>query len=79
MSGSMSAVMSAWTLCLAPALSTCCMSHDSTPVIFAYLFAGSIMLKRVKFNTNLEHEKINNFKVLQSSFGRMNVDKVSGR
>lgn len=29
------------------------------------LFPGSVMLKKVKFNTKLEHEYINNFKVLQ--------------
>ena len=34
------------------------------------------MLKKVKFNTNLEHEYINNFKILQASFKKMNVDKV---
>ena len=27
--------------------------------------AGSVQLKKVKFNTKLEHEYINNFKVLQ--------------
>lgn len=40
------------------------------------LFPGCIMLKKVKFNAKLEHEYINNFKVLQASFKRMNVDKV---
>jgi RP/EB family microtubule-associated protein len=40
------------------------------------LFPGCIGLKRVKFNTNLEHEYINNFKVLQSSFQKMAVDKI---
>ena len=33
-------------------------------------------LKKVKFNTKLEHEYINNFKVLQNSFKSVNVDKV---
>lgn len=41
------------------------------------IFAGSIQLKKVKFNTNLEHEYINNYKLLQASFKKMNVDKVS--
>ena len=41
------------------------------------VIAGSISFKRVKFNTKLEHEKINNYKVLQSAFGKMGVDKVS--
>ena len=29
------------------------------------LFPGSVLLKKVKFKTNLEHEFIQNFKVLQ--------------
>jgi hypothetical protein len=41
------------------------------------LFPGSVQMKRVKFRTNLEHEYIQNFKILQASFKRMNVDKVS--
>ncbi|XP_076682625.1 microtubule-associated protein RP/EB family member 1 isoform X3 [Andrena cerasifolii] len=40
------------------------------------LFPGSVPLKRVKFKTNLEHEYIQNFKILQSGFKKMNVDKV---
>merc|ERR1719208_220361 len=40
------------------------------------LFAGCIQLKKVKFNTKLEHEYINNFKVLQNSFKSVNVDKI---
>merc|ERR1719369_474511 len=40
------------------------------------LFEGSIQLKKVKFDTKLEHEYINNFKVLQASFKKMNVDKI---
>ncbi|XP_065206702.1 microtubule-associated protein RP/EB family member 1 isoform X2 [Planococcus citri] len=39
------------------------------------LFPGSIALKRVKFRTNLEHEYIQNFKILQAAFKKMNVDK----
>ena len=39
-------------------------------------FTGSISLKKVKFGTNLEHEFIQNFKILQNSFKKMNVDKV---
>ena len=35
-----------------------------------------VQLKKVKFNTKLEHEYINNFKVLQNSFKSVNVDKV---
>jgi len=40
------------------------------------LFPGSIQVKKVKFNTRLETEYLNNFKVLQASFKKMNVDKV---
>jgi len=40
------------------------------------LFPEVVMLKKVKFNTNLEHEYINNFKILQAAFKKMNVDKV---
>lgn len=40
------------------------------------LFPGSVQLKRVKFKTNLEHEYIQNFKILQASFKKMSVDKV---
>uniref|UniRef100_A0A673HL18 Microtubule-associated protein RP/EB family member 1 n=1 Tax=Sinocyclocheilus rhinocerous TaxID=307959 RepID=A0A673HL18_9TELE len=40
------------------------------------LFPGCILLKRVKFQAKLEHEYIHNFKVLQTAFKRMNVDKI---
>ncbi|XP_046752725.1 microtubule-associated protein RP/EB family member 1 isoform X2 [Diprion similis] len=40
------------------------------------LFPGSVPLKRVKFRTVLEHEYIQNFKILQGGFKKMNVDKV---
>ncbi|XP_046663076.1 LOW QUALITY PROTEIN: microtubule-associated protein RP/EB family member 1-like [Homalodisca vitripennis] len=40
------------------------------------LFPGSVPLKRVKFRTNLEHEYIQNFKILQAAFKKMSVDKV---
>lgn len=40
------------------------------------LFPGSIVLKRVKFKTMLEHEYIQNFKILQAAFKKMNVDKI---
>ena len=33
-------------------------------------------MKKVKFRTNLEHEYIHNFKILQGGFKKMNVDKV---
>lgn len=40
------------------------------------LFPGSVQLKKVKFKTQLEHEYVQNFKVLQASFKKMNVDKI---
>ncbi|KAM8839439.1 microtubule-associated protein RP/EB family member 2 [Synchiropus picturatus] len=40
------------------------------------LFPGCISLKKVKFQAKLEHEYIHNFKVLQASFKRVNVDKI---
>ncbi|XP_015176291.1 PREDICTED: microtubule-associated protein RP/EB family member 1 isoform X3 [Polistes dominula] len=40
------------------------------------LFPGSVPLKRVKFRTNLEHEYIQNFKILQGGFKKMSVDKI---
>ena len=47
--------------------------------VHGHAFPGSVPLKRVKFKTNLEHEYIQNFKILQSGFKKMNVDKVSKR
>ena len=43
-------------------------------------FPGSIgaRSKRVKWNTKLEHEYINNFKVLQEYFKALSVEKVDG-
>eukprot|EP00745_Piridium_sociabile_P003796 TRINITY_DN122059_c0_g1_i2.p1 TRINITY_DN122059_c0_g1~~TRINITY_DN122059_c0_g1_i2.p1 ORF type:complete len:265 (+),score=71.74 TRINITY_DN122059_c0_g1_i2:143-937(+) len=40
------------------------------------LFPGTIMLKKAKFSTKLEHEYIQNFKLLQGTFGKLAVDKV---
>ncbi|XP_069361446.1 microtubule-associated protein RP/EB family member 1 isoform X3 [Maniola hyperantus] len=40
------------------------------------LFPGSVPMKRIKFKTNLEHEYIQNFKILQAGFKKMSVDKV---
>ncbi|KAK4474786.1 hypothetical protein MN116_001906 [Schistosoma mekongi] len=39
------------------------------------LFPGTLVFKKVKFNTKLEHEYINNFKVLQALFKKHGVDK----
>ncbi|BHF74941.1 Microtubule-associated protein RP/EB member 2 [Sparganum proliferum] len=43
------------------------------------LFPGTLNFKKVKFNTNLEHEYIANFKVLQALFKKHGVDKVGFR
>ncbi|EHB01569.1 Microtubule-associated protein RP/EB family member 1 [Heterocephalus glaber] len=39
------------------------------------LFPGSIALKKVKFQAMLEHEYIQNFKILQAGFKRMALNK----
>jgi len=44
--------------------------------IMDMLFPGSVAIKRVKFDTKLEHEYIQNFKLLQASFTKLNVDKA---
>lgn len=40
------------------------------------MFPGSISLKKVKIDARLEHEFINNFKALQGTFKKLNVDKI---
>jgi len=40
------------------------------------LFPGSLVLKKVKIQSSLEHEYINNFKMLQGAFKKAGVDKV---
>lgn len=35
-----------------------------------------IRLKKVKFHSKLEHEYIQNFKIIQEAFKKQNVDKV---
>ncbi|KAH9642497.1 hypothetical protein HF086_008907 [Spodoptera exigua] len=40
------------------------------------LFPNSVPMKRIKFKTNLEHEYIQNFKILQAGFKKMGVDKI---
>ncbi|XP_037085977.1 microtubule-associated protein RP/EB family member 1-like [Pollicipes pollicipes] len=40
------------------------------------LFPGCILMKKIKFQTKLEHEYIHNFKLLQASFKKMGVDKI---
>lgn len=41
------------------------------------LFPGSANLKKVKWNTKLEHEWILNFQVFQQACKQMNVEKVN--
>ena len=43
---------------------------------YKYSFLGIIPLKKVKFSTKLEHEYIQNFKILQASFDKLQVEKV---
>ncbi|UYV74231.1 MAPRE2 [Cordylochernes scorpioides] len=43
--------------------------------MFEGVATGSVNLKKVKFKTNLEHEYIHNFKVLQAAFKRVGADK----
>ncbi|XP_040565472.1 microtubule-associated protein RP/EB family member 1 isoform X1 [Lepeophtheirus salmonis] len=40
------------------------------------LFPNCIQLKKIKFKTQLEHEYIQNFKLLQAAFKKVNVDKI---
>ncbi|XP_035663914.1 microtubule-associated protein RP/EB family member 1-like isoform X2 [Branchiostoma floridae] len=40
------------------------------------LFAGSVVMKKVKFVAKLEHEYIQNFKLLQGAFKKKGVDKI---
>ena len=37
---------------------------------------GYLPIKRVRFNAKLEHENIQNFKILQNSFRALQVEKV---
>lgn len=40
------------------------------------IWKGCLPVKKVKFNTNLEHEYIQNYKHLQNCFKKMGVDKI---
>uniref|UniRef100_A0A452FGX8 Calponin-homology (CH) domain-containing protein n=1 Tax=Capra hircus TaxID=9925 RepID=A0A452FGX8_CAPHI len=56
---------------------TCCINSGAAYCQFMdMLFPGSIALKKVKFQAKLEHEYIQNFKILQAGFKRMGVDKI---
>ena len=50
--------------------------HHALFIVIIFLL-GSVPLKRVKYNSNLEYEHITNFKILQAAFKKMNVDQVS--
>lgn len=49
--------------------------HFQFMYVYFYLL-GSVVLKKIKFCTKLEHEYIQNFKALQTSFKNVGVDKV---
>lgn len=57
--------------------STFCFSGAAYCQFMDMLFTNSVPLKKVKFGAKLEHEYIHNFKLLQVSFKKMGVDKVS--
>ena len=44
--------------------------------VISYPLAGTIPLKRVKYSSKQETDAINNFKILQSAFKKLNVDQV---
>lgn len=41
------------------------------------LFPGQVQLKKVKWNSKLEHEWINNWKLVQTAWKELGVDKAS--
>ncbi|KAI3386185.1 hypothetical protein SNEBB_002711 [Seison nebaliae] len=43
--------------------------------LFHRLFPNVVKLRKLKFGTNLEHEYIQNFKILQEAFLKLNIDK----
>ena len=50
--------------------------HDTNKKFYSCLSSGSVAIKRIKFDTKLEHEYIQNFKLLQAAFTKLNVDKA---
>ena len=51
--------------------------HDTNKIVTSLrLSSGSVAIKRIKFDTKLEHEYIQNFKLLQAAFTKLNVDKA---
>lgn len=53
-----------------------CLLNVLWPVLTCATLLGIVGLKKVKFDTKLEHEYIHNFKILQASFKKTGVDKV---
>lgn len=45
-------------------------------IFLSLTFADAISLKKVKFATRLEHEYINNWKVLQVALKKVGIEKV---
>ena len=46
-------------------------------VFLTKFLIGVIVLKKVKWNSKLEHEYIGNFKLLQDAFNKTGVEKVT--
>ena len=72
-------IANSW-ICFSPVCLFSCL-HEFPFKIRVYHFflslkSGSVPLKRVKFRTKLEHEYIQNFKILQGGFKKMAVDKI---
>ena len=46
-------------------------------VVMDMLFPGCIPMKKVKLQAKLEHEYLQNWKLVQNSFKKLGVDRVS--
>ena len=51
-------------------------TFDACGTKLSRLFTGTMPLKRVKYSSKQETDAINNFKILQSAFKKLNVDQV---
>ena len=49
---------------------------DAYCQFMAVLFPGVVSLKKVKFNSRLEHEWLGNFKIFSTAFKDVRIDKV---
>ena len=65
-------IASSWT-CYSQVLN---IDWATLTLLWSIFLPGSVPLKRVKYNSKLEHEYIANFKILQAAFKKMNVDQV---